>query len=61
MICDKNFTAWDNLDVDGYLACVHEDYEITFHATGRYEAGGIQLSDWEYDGFGQIRKSALNI
>ncbi len=34
MICDKYFTAWDNLDIGGYLACVHEDYEITFHDTG---------------------------
>ena len=35
MICDEYFTAWDNLDIDGYLACIHEDYEITFHATGK--------------------------
>ena len=35
LICDRYFTAWDNLDIDEDLACVHEDYDITFHTTGR--------------------------
>ena len=34
MIYDDYFTAWDILDIDGYLACIHEDCEITFHAKG---------------------------
>ena len=35
LICDRYFKAWDNLDIDEDLACVHEDYDITFHTTER--------------------------
>ena len=35
MIYDRYVKAWENLDVEGYLACHHEDYEILFHSTGK--------------------------
>ena len=35
MIYERYVTAWENLDVEGYLACYHEDYEITCHSTGK--------------------------
>ena len=35
MLLDKYSTAWDILDMDGYLDCIDEDCEITFYATGR--------------------------
>ena len=52
MICDKYFTAWDKVDINEYLACIHEDYEITFHAAGKVirleefssQIGGMMVS-----------------
>ena len=35
MIYDRYVAAWENLDVEDYLACCHEDYEMTFHSTGK--------------------------
>ena len=37
------------MDVAGYLACYHEDYEITFHATGkvmRLKDFSSQMGSW---------------
>jgi ketosteroid isomerase-like protein len=32
MIYERYVAAWENLDVEDYLACCHEDYEMTFHS-----------------------------
>ena len=49
MIYDRYVKAWENFDVKGYLACYHEDYEITFHSTGkvmRLEDFSDQIGSW---------------
>tara|TARA_B100000963_G_C22368097_1_gene554653 strand:+ start:220 stop:354 length:135 start_codon:yes stop_codon:yes gene_type:complete len=35
MIYEKYVKEWENFDVEGYLACYYEHYEITFHSTGK--------------------------
>ena len=35
MIYDRYGKAWENLDVEVYLACDQEEYEITSHSTGK--------------------------
>ena len=34
-IYDKMLEAWNNRDVDAYLACLHDEWEMTWHSTGK--------------------------
>ena len=45
MIYDRYVAAWENLDVEDYLACCHEDYEMTFHSTRKV----LTLADFDTD------------
>ena len=33
-IYEKMLEAWNNRDVDGYWACLHDDWEMTWHSSG---------------------------
>ena len=35
MIHEKHVEEWKNKDVSAYLDCYHEDWQITFHSTGK--------------------------
>ena len=45
MIYDRYGVACENLDVEDCLACCHEDYDMTFHATGKV----LMLADFNTD------------
>ena len=34
-IYEKMLEAWKNRDVDAYWACLHDDWEMTWHSSGR--------------------------
>ncbi len=44
MIYQKYASSWDNLDVEAYLSCYHDDYKMTFHSTGKV----MTLQDLSY-------------
>ena len=35
MVYEKFVETWKNNDIEAYLECYHEDWQITFHSTGR--------------------------
>jgi len=35
MVYEKFVAAWENKDIKAYLDCDHENWQITFHSTGR--------------------------
>ena len=35
MVYEKFVEAWKNKDIEAYLDCYHEEWQITFHSTGR--------------------------
>ena len=35
MVCEKFVEARKNKDIEAYLECYHEDWQITFHSIGR--------------------------
>ena len=37
ILYEKTFDAWNNLDVDAYWACLHDDWQMTWHSTVRSE------------------------
>ena len=45
MLYEKMFTAWDQLDVETFLSCFHEDYEFYWHSTGKVT--NLQNTDWD--------------
>ena len=49
MIYDRYVKAWENLDVEGYLAYYYENCESAFHSTGkviRLEDFSGQIGSW---------------
>ena len=34
-IYEKMLEAWNNRDVDAYWACLHNDWQMTWHSTGK--------------------------
>ena len=44
MVYEKFIEAWKAKDIEAYLDCYHEDWQITFHSTGRV-MGLEELSD----------------
>jgi ketosteroid isomerase-like protein len=34
-IYEKMLEAWNNRDVDAYWACLHDDWQMTWHSTGK--------------------------
>ena len=53
MIYEKHVGAWKNKDVSAYLDCYHEDWQITFHSTGkvmRLEDLADQIGNWMVTG-----------
>jgi hypothetical protein len=45
MLYEKFTTAWDNLDVETFISLFHEDYEMTWHSTGK--TTNMQNADWD--------------
>ena len=46
---EKFVEAWENIDIEAYLDCYHEDWQITFHSTGRImrlEELSDQIGNW---------------
>ena len=53
MIYEKLVQAWKNKDIETYLDCYHEDWQITFHSTGkvmRLEELSDQIGNWMVTG-----------
>ena len=53
MIYEKHVEAWKNRDINAYLDCYHEDWQITFHSTGkvmRLDDLANQISNWMVTG-----------
>ena len=49
MVYEKFVEAWKNKDIEAYLDCYHEDWQITFHSTGRImklEELSDQIGNW---------------
>ena len=49
MVYEKFVEAWKNKDIKAYLDCYHEDWQITFHSTGRImrlEELSDQIGNW---------------
>ena len=44
MVYEKFIEAWKAKDIEAYLDCYHEDWQIIFHSTGRV-MGLEELSD----------------
>ena len=34
-IYEKMLDAWNNREVDAYWACLHDEWEMTWHSTGK--------------------------
>ena len=32
---EKMLEAWNNRDVEAYWACLHDEWEMTWHSTGK--------------------------
>ena len=50
---EKFVEAWENIDIEAYLDCYHEDWQITFHSTGRImrlEELSDQIGNWMVTG-----------
>ena len=53
MVYEKFVAAWENKDIKAYLDCYHEDWQITFHSTGRVmslEELSDQIGNWMVTG-----------
>lgn len=53
MVYEKFVEAWKNKDIEAYLDCYHEDWQITFHSTGRIkklEELSDQIGNWMVTG-----------
>ena len=35
MIYEKFMRTWNTQDIAGYFSCLHEDYQMIFHFTGK--------------------------
>ena len=47
MIYDKYISAWDNMDVEEYLALHHEEYEVIFHSTNTItKINDLDMDQW---------------
>ena len=53
MVYEKFVGTWKNKDIEAYLDCYHEDWQITFHSTGRImrlEELSDQIGNWMVKG-----------
>ena len=53
MVYEKFVGTWKNKDIEAYLDCYHEDWQITFHSTGRIkklEELSDQIGNWMVTG-----------
>ena len=53
MVYEKFVETWINKDIEAYLECYHEDWQITFHSTGRImrlEELSDQIGNWMVTG-----------
>ena len=53
MVYEKFVKAWKNKDIEAYLKCYHEDWQITFHSTWRImrlEELSDQIGTWMVTG-----------
>ena len=53
MVDVKFVEVWENKDIEAYLECYHEDWQITFHPTGRImrlEEVSDQIGNWMVTG-----------
>ena len=45
MIYEKFMHTWNTQDIAGYFSCLHEDYQMIFHSTGKT----LRLEDFDMD------------
>ena len=45
MIYEKFMHTWNTQDIAGYFSCLHEDYQMVFHSTGKT----LRLEDFDTD------------
>ena len=45
MIYEKFMQTWNTQDIAGYFSCLHEDYQMIFHSTGKT----LRLEDFDMD------------
>ena len=53
MVYEKFVETWINKDIEAYLECYHEDWQITFHSKGRImrlEELSDQIGNWMVTG-----------
>ena len=45
MIYEKFMHTWNSQDIAGYFSCLHDDYQMIFHSTGKI----LRLEDFDMD------------
>jgi hypothetical protein len=45
MIYEKFMLTWNTQNIAGYFSCLHEDYQMVFHSTGKI----LRLEDFDTD------------
>ena len=45
MIYEKFMNTWNTQDIAGYFSCLHDDYQMIFHSTGKI----LSLEDFDMD------------
>jgi hypothetical protein len=45
MIYEKFMLTWNTQNIAGYFSCLHEDYRMVFHSTGKI----LRLEDFDTD------------
>jgi hypothetical protein len=45
MLYEKFMQTWNSQDIAGYFSCLHDDYQMIFHSTGKI----LSLEDFDTD------------
>jgi len=45
MLYEKFMQTWNSQDIAGYFSCLHDDYQMIFHSTGKT----LRLEDFDTD------------
>ena len=45
MLYEKFMETWNTQDIAGYFSCLHDDYQMIFHSTGKT----LRLEDFDTD------------
>ena len=45
MIYEKFMHTWTTQDIAGYFSCLHDDYQMVFHSSGKI----LRLEDFDTD------------